>query len=112
MAVAIARPADLTKERFMTDQRARLIKTAAVASLCTALILLAAKIFAWVLSDSASVLSSLLDSLMDIAASAVNFYAVRYALVPADRDHPFGHTKRSEEQTSELQSRENLLCRL
>ena len=77
----------------MTVQRARLIKTAAVASLATALILLAAKIFAWVLSDSASVLSSLLDSLMDIAASAVNFYAVRYALVPADRDHPFGHTK-------------------
>src|SRR5690606_20730303 len=80
MAVAIARPADLTKESFMTDQRARLIKTAAVASLCTALILLAAKIFAWVLSDSASVLSSLLDSLMDIAASAVIFtpYAMHW----------------------------------
>lgn len=77
----------------MTEQRARLIKAAAIASLSTAVILLAAKMFAWVVSDSTSVLSSLLDSLMDIAASAVNFYAVRYALVPADRDHPFGHTK-------------------
>ncbi|MCD8522060.1 MAG: cation diffusion facilitator family transporter [Saccharospirillaceae bacterium] len=52
-----------------------------------------AKVFAWLISDSASVLSSLLDSLMDIAASLVNFFAVRYALMPADDDHPFGHSK-------------------
>lgn len=77
----------------MTDRRARLIKTAAVASLLTAVTLLVAKVFAWMVSDSASVLSSLLDSLMDIAASAVNFFAVRYALVPPDREHPFGHAK-------------------
>src|SRR5690554_7918277 len=30
---------------------------------------------------------------MDIIASAINFVAVRYALMPADEDHPFGHTK-------------------
>lgn len=70
-----------------------LMKTAASASLLTAITLLVAKIFAWSLSDSTSVLSSLLDSLMDIVASAVNFYAIRYALMPADEDHPFGHTK-------------------
>lgn len=70
-----------------------LIKRAATASIFTAVTLLLAKVFAWSVSDSSSVLSSLLDSLMDIAASVVNFFAVRYALMPADDDHPFGHTK-------------------
>lgn len=70
-----------------------LIKRAATASIVTATLLMVSKVFAWSISDSASVLSSLLDSLMDIAASAVNFFAVRYALMPADDDHPFGHTK-------------------
>lgn len=74
-------------------QNAHLIRRAAMASIATALILLVAKTFAWAASDSASILSSLLDSLMDITASVVNFFAIRYALMPADNDHPFGHTK-------------------
>lgn len=76
-----------------TTPRAVLIKRAAKASIFTATTLLLAKVFAWSISDSASVLSSLLDSLMDIAASVVNFFAIRYALMPADDDHPFGHSK-------------------
>ena len=74
-------------------QNAHLIRRAAIASMATALILLVAKTFAWAASDSASILSSLLDSLMDITASVVNFFAIRYALTPAEDDHPFGHTK-------------------
>lgn len=70
-----------------------LIKRAAMASIATAVILLVVKAAAWAVSDSASVLSSTLDSLMDIAASVINFFAIRYALMPADDDHPFGHTK-------------------
>ena len=69
------------------------IKRAATASLLVALTLLVAKLGAWSLSESTSVLSSLLDSLMDIAASLINFFAVRYALMPADEEHPFGHNK-------------------
>ncbi|WP_430461912.1 cation diffusion facilitator family transporter [Thalassolituus sp. LLYu03] len=76
-----------------STHHAILIKRAASASIATATLLLVAKVFAWSLSDSASVLSSLLDSLMDIAASVVNYFAVRYALMPADDDHPFGHSK-------------------
>lgn len=69
------------------------IRWAALASMTVATILLFSKAAAWSASDSASVLSSLLDSLMDIAASVINFFAIRYALMPADDDHPFGHTK-------------------
>lgn len=70
-----------------------LLKRAAVASILTALLLLFAKVFAWTLSDSTSVLSSMIDSLMDIAASGINLIAIRYALMPADEDHQFGHGK-------------------
>ena len=77
----------------MIDNHATLIKRAATASLVTAITLLLAKVFAWTISDSTSVLSSLIDSSMDIIASGINFFAIRYALMPADEDHPFGHTK-------------------
>lgn len=77
----------------MTDQRAVLVKRAATASVVTAIVLLLAKVFAWIISDSTSVLSSLLDSSMDIIASGINLFAIRYALMPADEDHPFGHSK-------------------
>jgi ferrous-iron efflux pump FieF len=40
-----------------------------------------------------AVLSSLLDSLLDAAASIVNLVAVRHALTPADEEHRFGHGK-------------------
>ena len=38
-------------------------------------------------------LSSLIDSLLDGAASLANLIAVRQALVPPDREHRFGHGK-------------------
>lgn len=77
----------------MPNNHAVLMKRAATASVATAVTLLFAKIFAWTISDSTSVLSSLIDSSMDIIASGINLFAVRYALMPADEDHPFGHTK-------------------
>ncbi|MEL7401001.1 MAG: cation diffusion facilitator family transporter, partial [Pseudomonadota bacterium] len=75
------------------EANARLVKQAAYASMCVAGVLLLSKLVVWSLSDSTSVLSSMLDSLMDIVASLVNFFAIRYALMPADEDHPFGHSK-------------------
>ena len=41
---------------------------------------------AWLITDSVSVLSSLLDSLLAAAASLVNLIAVSHALTPADRE--------------------------
>lgn len=78
---------------MVTVTQNQLVTRAAIASVITAGILLLAKTGAWSASDSASVLSSLLDSLMDIAASVINFFAIRFALVPPDNDHPFGHSK-------------------
>jgi ferrous-iron efflux pump FieF len=70
-----------------------MMKRATYASVAVATVLIAAKLVAWVLTDSVSVLSSLLDSGLDIAASLVNLLAIRTAVTPADREHRFGHGK-------------------
>lgn len=71
----------------------RLKRTATYASVSVALVLIAAKMVAWLITGSVAMLSTMIDSLLDLAASAVNLVAVRKALVPADREHRFGHGK-------------------
>lgn len=71
----------------------RLMRTAAIASVCVASILIVTKFSAWLLTDSISLLSTLIDSILDAAASLVNLLAVHHALQPADREHRFGHGK-------------------
>ncbi|HXH02721.1 MAG TPA: cation diffusion facilitator family transporter [Candidatus Competibacteraceae bacterium] len=73
--------------------RARLLHLATAASVATAVLLMLAKLVAWLLTDSIAVLASLVDSLMDAAASLINLLAVRYSLTPADAEHRFGHGK-------------------
>ena len=69
------------------------MRLATYASMAVALTLIAAKTIAWVLTDSVSLLASLIDSTLDGLASLVNLIAVRHALTPADREHRFGHGK-------------------
>lgn len=71
----------------------RLIRAASYASVGVALTLIVAKVWAWNITDSVSLLSSLADSLLDLIASLITFFAVRLALEPADREHRFGHGK-------------------
>src|SRR5258708_28417190 len=66
---------------------------ATYASLAVAVVLIAAKFTAWIGTGSVALLASLVDSLVDAAASLVNFFAVRHAATPADREHRFGHGK-------------------
>nr|WP_289623074.1 cation diffusion facilitator family transporter [Neisseria montereyensis] len=66
---------------------------ATYASTLTAVFLVLLKAAAWLLSGSVSILASFADSLIDLAASALNLIAVRVALRPADADHTFGHGK-------------------
>lgn len=76
-----------------SDHNARLLKRATYASVAVALVLIAGKIAAWLLTGSLSVMASLVDSLMDLAASAINLVAVRWSLQPADKEHRYGHGK-------------------
>ena len=70
-----------------------LVKLATTASLSASILLIALKVGAYVISDSLSILSTLVDSMLDGLASLVNFYAVRRALRPATSIYRFGHGK-------------------
>ncbi len=72
---------------------ARLMTRATYASTTVAVILIVAKLLAWWMTDSVAVLSTLIDSLLDVAASVLTLLAVRHAVQPADREHRFGHGK-------------------
>lgn len=77
----------------MAMEPQRLMRLATVASTSVALTLVVAKAIAWVVTDSVSMLSSLVDTSLDLVGSLITFFAVRQALVPADADHRFGHGK-------------------
>lgn len=78
----------------MQHQRnTRLLRLATYASMLVAITLIVLKAVAWFMSGSVSLLASLIDSMMDAAASLINLIAVAYALRPADKGHRFGHGK-------------------
>jgi ferrous-iron efflux pump FieF len=76
-----------------SDETARLMRQATYASVAVASSLILVKLAAWLYTDSISLLSTLIDSLLDVVASLINLFAVRHALTPADREHRFGHGK-------------------
>lgn len=77
----------------MKNSYAKLVTTAAWAATIIATLLLITKVIVWWVTGSVSLLASVIDSLLDIAASAVNLVVVRYSLQPADKEHTFGHGK-------------------
>ena len=75
------------------ERNNRLIKIASYASVTTAVVIMLAKSYAWLATESQSILASLIDSLLDISSSAINLIAIRFSLLPADDNHRFGHEK-------------------
>jgi ferrous-iron efflux pump FieF len=84
---------DETTERKSREREVSLLRLATYASVGVASTLILAKLGAWFATGSVSILSSLVDSMLDLVASVVNLLAVRHALQPADREHRFGHGK-------------------
>jgi cation diffusion facilitator family transporter len=57
------------------------------------LAVLAAKVAVGIATGSAAVLGDAVHSLADVSNNAVALVALRFAVVPPDRDHPYGHRK-------------------
>ncbi len=74
-------------------QNQHLIKSATIASVSVACFLIIIKLAAFLLTNSIALLATLVDSLLDAAASIINLIAVRHSLTPADHEHRFGHGK-------------------
>jgi ferrous-iron efflux pump FieF len=77
----------------MPEETARLMRLATYASTTVAISLIILKLVAWIMTESVSMLATLIDSCLDALASIINLIAVRHALMPADKKHRFGHGK-------------------
>lgn len=69
------------------------VKRATLGAVLVSIFLIIIKLITCWLTGSMSLFASLLDSSIDLLASGLNFFLVRYALKPADDDHTFGHGK-------------------
>lgn len=74
-------------------ERARLTRSAALASMAVALLLVGLKIWAVWRTDSTAMLGSLADTALDLVASLSALAGVTIAARPADDSHRFGHGK-------------------
>lgn len=86
-APAKARP------RLSAEDTARLTHRITFLSVLLAAVLFLVKLGVWLVSGSVSLLASLADSGLDVAAALGTFFAVRYAQSPPDSDHRYGHGK-------------------
>jgi ferrous-iron efflux pump FieF len=75
------------------DQTASLTRRITRLSVAVAAILSLIKAFAWMASGSVAMLASLADSSLDLLAALATYAAVRYAVVPPDSEHRYGHGK-------------------
>lgn len=65
----------------------------AAASVAVACFVLGLKLAAWGLTGSVALLADALESVVNVAAALAALAAVHYAALPADANHPYGHTK-------------------
>ena len=80
-------------DRAHGAERGSLTRRAAIASVSMALFLVALKTWASIETGSVAMLGSLADTALDLIASLVTFFGVRWAAMPADAEHRFGHGK-------------------
>ena len=83
----------MTDAPASNNANGRLMRLASYVAVSVALVLIAVKLGAWLLTGSVALLSSLIDSVLDAFASIVALVAIRQALTPADKEHRFGHGK-------------------
>lgn len=76
-----------------TEQNNRLKKSAVIASVLLALILIAIKFAAFLKTNSLAIFSSFVDSLTDLLASLISFAAVYFSTKPASQSHRYGYGK-------------------
>lgn len=72
---------------------ARVRLQAAWVSFVAGSLILGAKFVGWMLTESQTVLSDAMESIVNVVAALALVFAVRFSSRPADEDHPYGHGK-------------------
>lgn len=84
----------LNKAHHLSEKaKHQLMRLASYCSVITAITLIIIKIVSFFMTHSLALLSSLTDSGLDLGASIVSLIAIHQALIPADKEHRFGHGK-------------------
>ena len=65
----------------------------AAGSIAIGCLVLAMKGAAWWITGSAALYSDALESIVNVAASVIALAALRFAAIPPDANHPYGHDK-------------------
>ena len=65
----------------------------AAGSIVIGCLVLAMKAAAWWITGSAALYSDALESIVNVAASVIALAALRFAAIPPDANHPYGHDK-------------------
>lgn len=68
-------------------------RTATIVSSITAFLLMIIKFFVWIYSNSISLLSSAIDSMLDMFVSIFNYFAIHNSEKPADKKFNYGRGK-------------------
>ena len=83
----------MTAPSLSVAETAALTRRITTLSVVVAVALILLKGGVWLVSGSVALLASLADSGLDLVASLITFFAVRYAAAPPDAEHRFGHGK-------------------
>jgi cation diffusion facilitator family transporter len=65
----------------------------AAGSIALGLAVLAIKVAAWAVTGGAALFSDAAESVVNVAAAVIALGALRFAAMPADANHPYGHDK-------------------
>lgn len=68
-------------------------ETLAAMTVAVALTVLGLKTVAWWMTGSVALFADALESVVNVAAACAALVAIRYAALPADANHPYGHHK-------------------
>src|SRR3984957_777376 len=79
------------KSQVASDASLRRFASAIV--LGAAVVLIVAKLWGWMATDSVALLTSAADAVVDALAATATYFGVRFAQHPADSGHRFGHGK-------------------
>lgn len=90
---ACHRTREATAKLISHSDRERLVVRAGLVTICTNVLITAARAVAALLSGSTAVLADAVNSGTDVAATLVVMGGTRIAARPPDWDHPYGHEK-------------------
>ncbi len=78
---------------FLTPSGDGAVQKMALASIAGAILVMALKYAAYLVTGSAALYSDAIESVVNIVAAVTAFLAIRLSSKPADKEHPFGHHK-------------------